>query len=392
MSKLSENSPANKPVKPTPDFPLYAHASGRWAKKVNGRTLFFGKWEDPDSALENFKSQYATLYAGRVPDRPGVKLNVADLCSKFLNSRTEKLQAGALEQCTFNDYRDATDTVVEFFGKYTHVESLTPDDFSRLRKKLSKGVGPTTLGNAVTRIRVIFNHAMKAELIAGRVRFGDGFDKPRKAQVRAHRAEAKRRDGKKMFSPTEIHSLLQASSPVLHAMTMLGLNCGFNGADIGRVPYDVFDLETGWLVWYRKKTGIERKAKLWPETIAAVKAALPCRPKPKKSEHADRLFLTRIGQPWYKDDKPKQSALQTQFKELMEEAGVYRPRRGFLALRHTTETIAGDAKDQVCVDAIMGHVDNSIAEVYREHIADERFVAIADYMHAWLYGAKGGVQ
>ena len=40
------------PVKPRKDFPLYAHASGRWAKKVRGVTRFFGPWDDPQGAIE----------------------------------------------------------------------------------------------------------------------------------------------------------------------------------------------------------------------------------------------------------------------------------------------------------------------------------------------------
>jgi integrase len=44
-----------KPSKPTPDYPLYAHSSGQWAKKVNGKVKYFGKWDNPQAALEAYE-------------------------------------------------------------------------------------------------------------------------------------------------------------------------------------------------------------------------------------------------------------------------------------------------------------------------------------------------
>jgi hypothetical protein len=42
----------NKPEKPRPDFLLFAHATGQWAKKIEYRTRNFGSCVDPQAAIE----------------------------------------------------------------------------------------------------------------------------------------------------------------------------------------------------------------------------------------------------------------------------------------------------------------------------------------------------
>ena len=62
-----------------------------------------------------------------------------------------------------------------------------------------------------------------------------------------------------------------------------------------------------------------------------------------------------------------------------------RPGLSFYALRHTFETVGGDSRDQVAVDAIMGHVRDDMASLYREKIDDERLEAVTRHVHKWLY-------
>ncbi len=73
------------------------------------------------------------------------------------------------------------------------------------------------------------------------------------------------------------------------------------------------------------------------------------------------------------------------FGKLIDELGLKRLGIGFYALRHTFETVAGGSKDQVSVDAVMGHVDNSMANEYRHGIEDTRLRAVVNHVHDWLY-------
>ena len=62
-----------------------------------------------------------------------------------------------------------------------------------------------------------------------------------------------------------------------------------------------------------------------------------------------------------------------------------RPGLSFYALRHTFETMGGDSRDQVAVDAIMGHARDDMASVYREKIEDDRLEAVTKHVHTWLF-------
>src|SRR5580704_14102220 len=78
---------SGKPIKPYPDFPLFPHATKRWAKKIRGQLHYFGPWSDPDAALAKYLEQKDALHAGRKPRVEVDGVTVKDVCNAYLNHK-----------------------------------------------------------------------------------------------------------------------------------------------------------------------------------------------------------------------------------------------------------------------------------------------------------------
>jgi integrase len=382
MSDPHPTAPADtvKPAKPYPDFPLFPHATGRWAKKIRGRFVYFGPWADPDAALKKYLEHKDDLHAGRKPRPDPEALTVKELANAFLNAKQALVDTGELARLTWGDYKTACDEVVAAFGKGRLLTDVGPDDFARLRDKLARKWGPHRLGKTIQFVRCAFKYAYEAGLLDRPVRFGPGFKRPSKKTLRLHRAK----QGAKLFTAEEIRSLLGAAGVQLKAMILLGVNCGFGNSDCGNLPQSAVDLEAAMIDFPRPKTGISRRCPLWPETAAAIREATSRRPQPKKEEHAGLVFLTRAGDSWHTGttDGP----LSRETGKLLRQLGINsRKRLGFYTLRHTFRTVADEAKDQPAADFIMGHEVPHMSSVYRETISDERLKAVAEHVRAWLF-------
>jgi hypothetical protein len=87
MHKTTKTASADKPQKPRPDFPLFPHRTNRWAKKIRGRFVYFGKVSDDpngETALNLWLEQKDCLLAGRTPRTSRQGLTVRELCNRFL--------------------------------------------------------------------------------------------------------------------------------------------------------------------------------------------------------------------------------------------------------------------------------------------------------------------
>jgi integrase len=317
-----------------------------------------------------------------------------DLLNRFLTAKKHLVDSGELAARTWGDYKGTCDRISAAFGLSRLVVDLATDDFEKLRAQLTKRLGPVALGNEIQRVRTVFKFAFNASCIDRPVRFGPHFRRPSQKPLR----KARHARGVRMFEAEELHKVLAAAGVQMKAMILLGVNCGFGNADCGTLPLSALDLECGWVHFPRPKTGIDRRCPLWPETVEALRAALAKRPTPKGEAHTQLVFITAKGGSWFKVGaspdslmaRPKakrqiDNPLSKEMAKTLKATELRRSGLNFYALRHTCETIGGEAKDQVALDHIMGHVRDDMGSVYRERISDERLQAVTGHVRRWLF-------
>jgi integrase len=376
-----------KPPLPYPGFPLWPHPIGLWAKKIKGRVYYFGPWEKWQAALDKYVAERDDLFAGR--DRRVVGIGVRKLCNLFLGSKQLLVRSGEMSPRTWRDYDATVVRLVRAFGDRP-VAGLGGSDFERFRAELAKTRGPVSLGNEVQRVRTIFKYALDERLIDQPVHFGTSFRKPAQAAVR----KARQANGPRLFQAADCRKLVDGASQPLKAMVLLALNAGFGQSDLAALPLTALDLDGGWVTFPRPKTGLSRRAKLWPETVAAVREAIAVRPEPAAPEFAALVFLTRPGRrgpggrPWVRvrdrGNRPATpiDAIAPEFSKLCERLGIQGP--AFYGLRHVYRTVADSAGDERAVNFTMGHADRHISTAYVLRIDDARLEAVAAHVRAWI--------
>ncbi len=384
-SKSPKRRPANhdRVSKPHPDFPLFPHASNRWAKKIRGKFHYFGSTlndRDGQLALEKWLDQKDDLLAGRVPrDRKG-ELRVVDLINAFLTAKKRLLESEEIVPRTFDDYKAVCKRVLGFFGNDRYVEDIIPADFEAFRNSFSKKLNPTTTSNIIQRVRIIFKYGFDQGLMDKPIRYGQGFQKPSAKDIRKLRAEK----GTQMFDANLVFKLTKEATVPLKTMILLGINCGFGNGDCGNLTFGSIDLASGWIRFPRPKTGVERRSPLWPETIDSIKESIAVRVEPKSIKDGDRFFITAKGLGWAKEGED--NPVSKQFRTLLKLLNAHTVGKGFYCLRRTFATIAGETGDQVAVNYLMGHSpsESDMSAIYRQGISDERLTSVTNFVRDWF--------
>lgn len=357
-------------------FPLKQHRSG-WRKKIAGSYRYFGT--DKAEALRRYEEELPYWQAGEVPpsreEAPLTDATVGEACNHLLG-----IKDGTVKGRHFSDLIVASKISIDHFGRSKRISKIKAHEFSTLHTRLASKYATSTVKRTITNIKSIFTTAYEDELTPHPVKFGKVFKAPTKKQLRLANQE-KKRDATR----EELRALLDAADDILRAMILLGVNCATANSDISVIQQSAIDFETGWLQHRRHKNGELQRSKVWDETIEAVRKVIASRPVPNDPELADNIFVTCFGNRFGNPDKPG-GPVSTKFARLRDRLGLKRAGLTYYSCRHTVETIGGDYGDQVAVNQVMGHVDDSMAANYRNRIEDARLEKVSQHVHNWLFG------
>jgi hypothetical protein len=194
------------------------------------KTFYFGPLTDPDAAPERFNREWPFLKQGRTPPPvdTGDGCRLLKLCKAFLTAKNAQLDGGELSGRTFGGYHQTAQRMLVHFGRERRVDDLRPDDFEDFPKALSKSLGLAALRNEINRVRIILKYAFDNRLIDRPVAYGQGFDKPSARMLRKAKHEA----GANLFEADEVRRILDATDPVVRAMTYLAINTGCGNTEI----------------------------------------------------------------------------------------------------------------------------------------------------------------
>jgi integrase len=370
--------------KPHPDFPLYQHASGQWAKRIRGRVFYFGSWRaDPDgtAAMLDYKERLPWLLKGREPpEKERGRYTVRDVLNVFLTRKKRRLEAGELAPLSYGRYKHVAESVRDFLGATTASRSLTDDDFERLRTSMAQRLGCVALNVEIGVVRSIFQLGQRKGMVSRKINFAECFERPPAKVLRMHRDAQKQR---RQFTPAEVRALLAAATPNAKVMILLGIQAGFGNTETTLLTTNCLTIEPGWLNLPRSKTGVMRRIPLWQETIDAINAALAARAKPKRPEDENMLLLSRLGRNLVSGRHGDR--VNRIFTDTMKACGL--TGRSFYDLRRNFRTIAKRAKEPDALNAIMGHVrpETDMADRYNLAIDDADLRKVVQVVHDWLF-------
>ena len=357
-----------------PKLELTKHrGSGQWRKRIAGVDHYFGPFRSVPyrEAVAKMRRLQLDIADGKATGA-GPKLRVSTLCQRWYRSKAEDVTLGIIAETTLSNYRLTSQFIESILGKRS-VGSLKAEDFREMQLQAADRWGYYKQCDMVTQTRMIFSWGFDQGL-HDPVRIPRSFRKPRRP-VEPREGPAKASLGSRwVWTREEYGQALRmdpSASKWFHGVLLMGLNTGYGNSDISDLQWeDIYEVEGQMVVARpRRKTGRQRMAPLWPETLDAL--------GPRAT---GRVFVTRTGLPLV--GGAGRNTLSQGFRR--------RTGKPFYGLRHMFQTIGSQIGDSEAVRYMMGHAPKDMADHYTLAPAwtMPRLIKVTDHIRKWVEESK----
>lgn len=410
----------------TPHYRKGKHVG--WSKTIRGETRWIcsvNAAPTAESADRIYRSRSTELWGEAAQDEvseSAADAEVLEVINLFLYRRQQRVDAAKMERSTFEEYKSILTDFADFSGDgdaavqgridgrgrigEARLRRLTPENFDDYAASLAKRFGLHRRNKYIIVVRMMFKWASNNAGTDFVPPYGDEFSPARRSEFRRARNKRNKTDPE-TFTPEEVRTLLAGrrieyklrktvqarlvrSSPQMRAMILLALNAGYHNKDMATMPLSVAEglLKNPWLEYSRGKTGAERRAWIWPETVTAIEKYLRVRPTPAE-QFKDLLFLTRFGKPYLAEKRSGKSSkwlrkdmIGNRLGELMDRLGMRRQGRRFRAFRKTYRTTASEIGDEMVIDLTMGHADSidDMRSIYTVTVLDRKLKRVSEHV------------
>ena len=303
-----------------------------------------------ESKGREFLNSILRTASGGEADLPSVEQWLRDWVEEKRGSRTEG---------TYVRYESVIRSFLDSLPrkrKSAPVTAVTVNDIRSFRNALSaEGRSPATVNLAVKILRTAFNLARKTGYLTHNP--VDGLD-----MLRQTSAE------KDVFTPEQVAKLVETAKGDWKGLILAGFYTGARIGDLSNLSWDAVDLKKRAVYISQKKTGKTIAIPIHTELRRWLKAT----PKQKRQDSA-MVFPSLAGK-----SAAGKSGLSSQFKRLMEEAGIHgklikshgdkgrnRSTLSFHSLRHSFNSAMANAGiPQEMRQRLTGHASKAVNDIY----------------------------
>ncbi len=319
-----------------------------------------------------------------VQDRADQSGTIADLIDDYLDHRRVAVEAHQLSQASYASDKYRLAAFLTFCEKWkktavadafaaSHLDAYRGQVFREVSKNKASAVSAKHALRTVKAI-VLWAHGKEKVDTLPRV-----LNKYAEVSLPA--------PSPRFFTAEEIRTLYAAAAERTRLFVLLAINCGYTQADIASLEHSHIDWTRGMIVRNRHKTGQPQEHKLWPRTIALLRAHVTqpgCRHPDLAivGEEGNALVSEKIkdnGTPY------KVDAIRLAFARLLSKCKI-NDGRGFAIFRKTgANAIAKQYQDAPhLTDLYLAHSARGMKVHYaRQHYDDLH--AATDWL-ATLYG------